>query len=133
MTALELTQALGLKGCGREHPASQASYAVRKLVAKGKAKVVVGSGKRHPQYQVWGKKPPQDRRGMTKGSRDALNDCRKANAERFHVRRGHQLRPVATTAIEQCWGWLPRNSQSLQAKNESNTIDGGEVRPKEAA
>lgn len=133
MTALELSAYLGLASCGKEHPSSQASYAARKLVAKRKAEVVEGAGKRHPVYKARGKKPPADMRGKTEGSRAALNECRSANAVRYHLNRGHKLRPVATTALEQCWGWLPRNSQSLQAKNESNTIDGGEVRPKEAA
>ena len=66
---------------------------------------------------VPGSKPPQDRRGHSAGSKAALAKHSRHNVAKMRARHGIHVKPVATTALEQAWGWLPSISHGIDAQN----------------
>ena len=128
-TTAELTHALGLPHFpGSNHPTKVAAQTLHKMRRAGIVERVPGGW-----HVVAGSKPPKDMRGKAKGSLVALASHSRENVVRLNVRLGRQIRPIATTALEQCWGWMPPSSlsQELQAKNEPVVIERGAVRPQE--
>lgn len=125
-----ITAALGLPGEPRDiRPTRQATQALQKMRRRGQVKLVGGH---HGGWEIIeGAKPPKDMRGKTTGSLLALKSHSRTNGLVALAKRGRYQRPVATTAIEQAWGWMPRISPLLTAENESDDNTRGTVRPEE--
>jgi hypothetical protein len=68
-------------------------------------------------------KPPEDMRGMAPGSLNALR-AKMQKPKRFTPN------PIATTALEQAWGFLPVSR--VAPSNEPCVNNGGTVRPQES-
>lgn len=84
-------------------------------------------------FRALGKKGPIGR-GQAKGSKEALRLYSNGpkNLPKALIVQGRHIRPVATTALEQCWGWLPSSAnRELRDQNDSAPISGGAVRPQE--
>ena len=127
----QIAQALGLL----REPATNSPrtkivvQAIQKLRRAGRVRAI---GKRGHWEIVPGAKPPHDRRGDTPGSKLALASHSRVNGLKSLAKRGRYQQPVATTALEQAWGWLPRTSPCLTANDEPCSNNDGTVRPQES-
>jgi hypothetical protein len=107
-----LSEALGLTiKHGQDHPCKAATEILQKLRTKGLARRV---GNTYEWEVMPNTSPPRDKRGKSKGSRLALQGYGKINIAKLHAKLGYTPRPIATTALEQCWGWLPLPSRDCE-------------------
>lgn len=127
MRTRDITHRLGLPyKAGSKHPTKAAAQTIQKMVAKGLLERVGLEWR-----VIHGTRAPKCGRGKSPGSLLALRSHSRDNMAKLNAKRGRHIKPVATTALEQCWGWLPSISPELQAQNESDMLLRGAVRPKE--
>lgn len=133
ITSRRISELLGIPihDDGHNNPVQKASDALCILRRRGLVQMV-SRGYRPEFMIVPGTKPPSDQRGKSPNCHAALREYARANAIRLHTSKGHHPRPIAKTALEQAWGWLPSASQGLSQSSNSVLIDGGKMRPEQS-
>jgi hypothetical protein len=129
LKVIEITRRVGLPFReGTNHPTRVGAQAMLKMRRAGLVERI------GIKWQVVpGSRAPKDKRGTSAGSLLALRSHARNNMARLQARKGFHVRPVATTALEQAWGWMPTVDLSKVAPaNEQCLNTRAKLRPQES-
>lgn len=125
MSTVEVTHWLGLPyNAGTHHPTKVCAQVIHKMSKAGLVERVDRKWR-----VVAGTRAPNDKRGQSPASKLALRSHSRNNMAKLRARKGYHVKPIATTALEQAWGWLPSIPPRLTPDDESVAIMAHPPRP----